>query len=266
MNLNTHTWQPLAAEQLVQLGKTAAKTAETSGMSLTDAVVRTIGTTKVNSEQVRRIVEAANHEAFHQKYAAMNADMRVVELEGGPADPMAVSERLAAAAVPTKVASAHRNDYALGPQYPVRTSAYVEPMAKSAALAGVSELEGQLKAAHDELVGQMAAKQANVEQSIHRVTHHVRQALADGAYREDIERAWGHYNPKYATELAASFGLPVAPAGVKTASREIPAEHPLVLAFANFVKAAGEYEVVSEAVRETECELVRVSTFLRGAQ
>ena len=265
MNLNQNNWKPLAPEHLVQLGKTAAHTAEQSGISLTDAVVRAIGMTKLNTEQVRRVVEAANHEAFNRKYAAMDPTMRVVDIENGPADFNAVTERLALLAAPQKVAS-YRNDYALGPQYPVRSSAYVEPMSKSAALEGVAELEERLRATHEELVGRMHAKQASVETSIHTVTHHVRQALADGAYAEDIEKAWGHYSPKHATELASSFSLPKAPAGVKTASREIPREHPLVLSFANFMKTANEYEEICEAVRGVEKELVRLSDFLRSQQ
>lgn len=263
MNLNTHTWQPLGAEQLVQLGKSAAKTAEVSGMSLTDAVVRTIGMTKLNSEQVRRVVESANHEAFHQKYAAMNASMRVVDVEGGPADASAVQERLSLLGEPAKTAS-YRNDYALGPQYPVRSDSYVEPMTKQAALEPVIDLQGRLQATHEELTGHMSAKKADVEQSIHKITHHVRQALSEGAYHEDIERAWGHFNPKFATELASSFSLPRAPAGVKTASRSVPLDHPLVTSFTHFVKVANEYEAACEAVRDVERELVRVDTFMRS--
>lgn len=262
MNLNQNNWQPLSAESLVHLGKTAASTAETSGISLTDAVVRAIGMTKLNEQQVRRVVEAANHEAFHQKYAAMDSRMRVVDLEGGPADLNAVTERLALLAAPQKVA-AYRNDYVLGPQYPVHSSGpYVPTMSKTAALEGVTELKERLHATHEELTGQVAAKQASVESSIHRVTHHVRQALADGAYYEDIAKAWGHYNPKYATELASSFSLPKAPPGVKTASREIPRDHPICVAFANFVKVAQEYEEVCTAVRDVEKELVRIDDFL----
>lgn len=264
MNLNQNNWQPIAAEHLVQLGKTAAHTAETSGISLTDAVVRAIGMTKLNEQQVRRVVESANHEAFNQKYAAMDPSMRVVDLEGGPADLAAVTERLALLAAPQKVAQ-YRNDYSLGPQYPVRSSGpYVASMSKTAALEGVTELKERLRATHEELTGQVSAKQASVENSIHRVTHHVRQALADGAYAEDIERAWGHYNPKYAIELSTSFSLPKAPQGVKTASREVPSSHPLVTCFVDFMKVAKEYEEVCEAVREVEKELLRVEEFLRS--
>lgn len=263
MNLNQNNWQPLAAEHLVQLGKNAAQTAETSGISLTDAVVRSIGMTKLNEQQVRRVVEAANHEAFHQKYAAMDSRMRVVDLEGGPADLAAVTERLALLAAPHKVAQ-YRNDYSLGPQYPVSSTPYVASTTKTAALEGAVELQERLNALHEELIGQMHAKQAGVESTLNRVTHHVRQALADGAYYEDIARAWGHYNPKYATELASSFSLPKAPAGVKTASREIPKEHPLVTTFVDFMKVAKEYETICDSIREVEKQLVRVDDHLRS--
>ena len=86
MNLDLNT-SFISPEQLIMLGKSAAQVSETSGMSLTDAVVRSVGMTKLNSHQVRRVVEAANHEAFHRKFASMDPTMRVVELDGGPADP-----------------------------------------------------------------------------------------------------------------------------------------------------------------------------------
>lgn len=263
MNLNSNNWQSIGPEHLVQLGKSAAHNAETSGISLTNAVVREIGMTKLNSEQVRRVVESANHEAFHRKFASMDSKMRVVDLEGGPADFNAVTERLALHAAPQKVAS-YRNDYALGPQYPVRVQSSTGSMTKAAALEGVVELRGQLEAMHIELTSSAQSKQAQVESTLHNVTHHVRQALMDGAYHEDIERAWGHFNPKFATELASSFSLPKAPAGVKTASRQIPQDHPLVTSFGTFMKVAQEYEVLCAQIREVEKNMVKIEEHLRS--
>lgn len=267
MNLNFNTSQALPPEQLILLGKTAAQTAETSGMSLTDAVVRAIGMTKLNEQQVRRVVEAANHEAFHRKFASMETHMRVVELEGGPADPSAVIERLALAALPTKSASA-TSDYTLAPRYnsEVPRGPYSDGMTKAAALQPVYGLEERLRASHEELSGNLAARQGDVEVATQKLAFTTRQAVAEGAFYEDLERAWGSMNPKVATEMLSVMRLPRAPAGVKTASRLISESAPVRTAFAHFVKVAHDYEVACEAVRAVEQEMIKVSDFLRSAR
>lgn len=263
MNLNTNTWRTVSPEQLMDLGKTAAQTAETSGMSLTDAVVRSIGMTKLNSEQVRRVVEAANHEAFNRKFAAMDASMRVVELEGGPADPQAVLDRLHLAAQPVTVPGV--SDYAMEPApKTASTQGWVPPynaVIKTAALADVRVLAERLKAAHEELVGQVGVAGDHVHSSTRKLGLLVKEACAEGAYFEDFERAWGLVSPKHATELLSVMRPPRAPNGMKTASRRISDGHPLISEFAAFVKHAKDYEIACEAVRSVETELVRIDSF-----
>ena len=263
MNLDFNT-SFISPEQLMTLGKAAAQVSETSGMSLTDAVVRSVGMTKLNAHQVRRVVEAANHEAFHRKFASMNPSMRVVELDGGPADPAEVMERLAVAAEPVKMAA--YSDYRLPPQAQQKvSSSYVDaPMSKAAALQSVTNLHSELRASHDELIGTLGARQADVEISVQKLAASARQAVFDGAYREDFETVWGEINPKLATEVLGSLHAPAAPEGIKVASRRIVDDHPVVVDFKKFAKAAAEYEVTMEAVRTLEQELVRVQDFLRS--
>ncbi len=260
MNLNTNTWRMVSPEQLTHLGKTAAQTAETSGMSLTDAVVRSIGMSKLNSEQVRRVVEAANHEAFNRKFAAMDSSMRVVELEGGPADPKAVLERLHLAAQPTPVSGF--SDYSLEPAPKLASLGIAAPYTttKTAALTDVRVLNERLKAAHDELVGQVAVAGGHVHDSTQKLAALVKEACTEGAFYEDFERAWGSISPRHATELLSQMHLPRAPS-VKTASRQISEGHPLLSEFSVFVKHAKDYEVACEAVRSVEAELVRIDSF-----
>ena len=260
MNLDLNT-SFISPEQLIMLGKSAAQVSETSGMSLTDAVVRSVGMTKLNSHQVRRVVEAANHEAFHRKFASMDPTMRVVELDGGPADPAAVMERLAVAAEPMKVAA--YSDYRLPPQPRHKVaSTYQEPMSKEAALQPVINLYSELRASHDDLIGTLGARQADVEMSVQKLAASTRQAAFDGAYHEDLETVWGEVNPKLATEVLGSLGVERAPEGVKVASRRIVDHAAVVTDFKKFAKAAAEYEIAAEAVRTLEQELVRVQTFL----
>lgn len=265
--LNFNSSQTLPPEQLVLLGKTAAHTAETSGMSLTDAVVRSVGMTKLNEQQVRRVVEAANHEAFHRKFASMDPNMRVVELDGGPADPYAVIERLEAAALPSKVSSAS-SDYTVGPRYThaLSSGSGYGAMTKAAAMQPVHYLHEQLRASHDELSGNLAARQCETETAVRKLAAVTQQAVSEGAYFEDLERAWGTLNPKVATEMLSVLRPPRAPAGVKTAGRRIAPDAGVLTAFAHFAKVAQDYEVACEAVMSVEQELVKVDEFLRSAQ
>lgn len=263
--MNFDTSQAFPPEQLLLLGKTAAHVAETSGMALTDAVVRSVGMTKLNEQQVRRVVEAANHEAFHRKFASMDPTMRVVELDGGPADPNAVIERLALAAMPAKVAAAS-SDYRIGPKYAhAFTSAVAGEMTKEAAMQPVLKLASQLRASHDELSGNLAARQAYVETAVQKLAYATKQAVSMGAYYEDLEPCWGAINPKLATEMLSVLNPPSVPPGVKLAGRRISDDSDVLTAFAAFSKVASEYEVACEAVHAIEQELVKVDYFLRGA-
>lgn len=269
MNMEANTWSGVSPEQLTQLGKTAAQSAETSGMSLTDAVVRSIGMTKLNEQQVRRVVEAANHEAYNRKFASMDASMRVVELEGGPADPQAVMERLHLAAAPATKVARDFSDYGMEPRTKsgvYRTNFVDVPMTKKAAVQDVRVLQERLKVAHDELVGDVGAKGSHVFTAAARLKDLVKNACADGAYYEDIEQAWGAISPRHTTEVLSTMAafLPRAPAGVKLASRRITEGHPLLVAFTTFVKHAQEYEIACEAVRKVETELVNIDSFFRS--
>lgn len=267
MNLNSNTWRsPVTPESLMQLGKQAALSAETTRSSLTDSVVRAIGMTKLNEEQVRRVVEAANHEAYNRKFASMDASMRVVELEGGPADPAAVIDRLKIAATPVQVAA--MSDYSVPPMSKAASVSQTAGITNDTMLKVASQdirvLHERLKAAHEELVGEVGARSSHVHGSVQKLASLVKQAVAEGAYYEDFERAWGGISPQHTTEMLAAFAPPRAPEGVKTASRQISEGHPLLVAFSTFVKHAHEYEVACEAVRTVEAELVQVDSFYRS--
>jgi len=255
----------LSAEQLIALGKTAAKQAEASGIPLTDAVVRSAGMTKLNSEQVRRIVEAANHEAFDRKFASMSSDMRVVELNGGPANPEDVIERLNAAALPTKVAQMNTNDYLLSPSYPPPVVAHDVPGMKVAeAVQPVKDLAEKLATATAELKGIAAAREVDLHNALLKIASVARVAVSSGAYHEDFARAWGVASPKIARELLPHLRLPRAPEHVKVASRVFSDDAEVVTVFAEVVKCAEAYETAQLAAEELAEELNKTTTFLRG--
>jgi len=73
----------VSAHDLENLGKTAARLSETSGISLTEACTRTLDGEGLNQEQVRRAVEHANINAVNSKFASLRGDNRIVHLDHG---------------------------------------------------------------------------------------------------------------------------------------------------------------------------------------
>ena len=81
---------PRSGVQLRELGKQAALSFSPGERSLTEAVVDTVKTAELAPEQVRRVVELANTEAFLSEFKKQGAAHRYVHFENGPADPEAV--------------------------------------------------------------------------------------------------------------------------------------------------------------------------------
>jgi hypothetical protein len=77
---------PKSGEELELLGKTAASRYMTTGTPLTQAVIETVKHAGLSPEQVRRVAEFANHEAFQRTFDKLGGDHRYVEFAGGPAD------------------------------------------------------------------------------------------------------------------------------------------------------------------------------------
>lgn len=79
--------RPKSGEELELLGKqAAAKYLEGSCPTLNEAVVATVKTAGLAPEQVRRVVEFANTDAFLQEFKKESASSKVVTFEGGPAN------------------------------------------------------------------------------------------------------------------------------------------------------------------------------------
>lgn len=78
--------RPMTGEELEVLGKTASSKFVTGKyQTLNEAVTETIKKAGLSPEQVRRVVEFANTDAFLQEFHKEGRDHRVVEFNGGPA-------------------------------------------------------------------------------------------------------------------------------------------------------------------------------------
>lgn len=78
--------RPMSGEELELLGKAAAALYSRSGTPLTQAVIETVKHAGLGPEQVRRVAEFANVQAYQQEFQKSGNDHRYVQFAGGPAD------------------------------------------------------------------------------------------------------------------------------------------------------------------------------------
>lgn len=243
--------------ELEALGKTAARLSETSGLSLTEASVRTLEGQDLSAEQIRRVVEHANINAVNMKFAQMSGGERIVHIDGGPADPLTVIDALNATrmAPGAKLAAL---EYGTAPVYEERSS-YI-PDVPCPDLHG---LQRKLAAAHDELVDMATGIEFRMEEKFAELERHALAAGREGASLCDLAISWSAIDPTMAKVAVQQLGGKLA-WGVKTAGRRIADGHMVNETFRSFAKTASEFHRAVEARRSVEAELAQVSRF-RGS-
>jgi hypothetical protein len=78
--------RPISGEELEMLGKAAAARYISTGTPLTQAVIETVKHAGLGPEQVRRVAEFTNIEAYLKTFEKCGGDHRYVQFQGGPAD------------------------------------------------------------------------------------------------------------------------------------------------------------------------------------
>lgn len=266
MTSNSPNILPMAGRQvdpdhLQSLGKTAARLAETAGLSLTDAVVQTLGHEKLNSEQVRRVVEHANIEAFNQKYASMSGDHRFVSIDDGPADPVQVLQSLGSAAQCREVV-AEPSDYAMSPTKVASSTPASEAgfRTRGGVLNDVIGLQYKLASAHESVVQKVEAASFEMNEAFSELSDWAKRASLNGAQAGEICASWARVHPELAKVAAQKiFGTF---ATTKVAGRSLNPSHPVVGVFENFAKKAQDYQTHLVARQRLEAELTRIGDWL----
>ena len=250
------------------LGKQAARLSETGSLSMIEAVVETIGHEKLNSEQVRRVVEFANIEAFNRKFASMSGTTRVVHIDGGPADPAAVLQSLNDAARPMEV-TVEALEYSMPPDL-VKRSSLVGPIPTDRTVRGlVHEVDGlrsKLSAAQDELIQSVEASKERLSEAFLDLVEAVKSASAGGAAPEEIYTAWYRVNEEAASVVFKKTSAFMRRGNAKVASREINPGSKVVQVFERLVKESQSCQAHTEALSKVEAELLKVSAWLRGGR
>lgn len=227
---------------------------------MTEAVVRTIGHTKLSSEQVRRVVEAANHAAFANKYAATTGNMRAVDFDGGPADPAVVLEALKTASAP-EVRVAATMDYMLPPGMQQTKTAGAALSTGGLSMRDIQIVREKLANLHEELTASAEASRNTVVSSFVELSKQASRALHGGARADDLAQAWAAIDPDMAKAAMERLGLSLT--GTKTAARINP-DHGVITAFSKLSAAMDSYHAFDAARANVETELGRVSDHILG--
>lgn len=263
MTSTLNTSRSTSPGELREFGKNAADLSLSTGIGMTEAVVRTIGGIKLSSEQVHRVVEAANHAAFSTKYAATSGRTRSVHFDEGPADPTVVLERLKSAASATvKVAAAL--DYMAPPASAMKTaSAEFTPAFETVAgvIRDVRGLQAKLAFAHEEAVSGAECARAEIQASFGELIKCASSALDQGASPDDLFDAWAGVSPELAKVAMSRLGLGLR--GIKTAMVRINPEHGVVASFEAMVRATESYSAWDEARATIEVEQGKVAAWLQ---
>jgi hypothetical protein len=246
------------------LGKQASRLSDSSGISLTEAVVQTIGHEKLNAEQVRRVVEYANIEAYNTKFATLGGPQRVVSFDGGPADPAQVMQSLNDYARPQEIV-VEALDYAMPPEFAKSSSPVdfaVSDRTTGGVIMDVYGLRSKLSAAHDELVQSVEASKERLSDSFISLVEIVKSASAAGATSAEIYECWYRRNPEVAKVAFSRVQHFVKP-NTKVAGRRISDDSKLARAFDMLVMESESCQGHVQALQRVEVELAKVSNWLQ---
>jgi hypothetical protein len=248
----------VSGSELESLGKQAARLGETSGLSLTEACVRTLEHQSLNTEQIRRAVEHCNIGAVNSKFASLRGVDRVVHIDGGPADPVTVMDALnaSAAAPQMKIAAL---EYSTAPSYEKRAMRMPD-----GPRANIPQLQTKLKQAHDEAVELCAGLEFRMEQRLDELKLAAKHAANEGASLQELAAAWSYLHPKLAQIAAQAMQHDIPWSEGKVAARGIRAEAPVMQKFAAFASVALEFQRGALARNNIESELAKVARFLES--
>lgn len=284
--------RPVSGQELEVLGKHAA-TGWQAGQytTLTQAVVETVKEARLAPEQVRRVIEFANTSAYLDAFNKEGSPHKVIDFEGGPANPSDVLKDLndgGGGSVfdrgtldyeqpppETKVASGQQ-DAALFALFGTSTGNLPEANPFSPAM----DLRDKLASALEHQSAEVSGIEIMYADLADRVYHQVKQAALNGTSLGEITQAWATVAPsdayiKVAFQLLAPrllrdqvfrtpeemFGSVDKTAGV----RQPNPEHPMLVDFGEFCTVLSTLAEKRAACGSVRVHLGQIETFLKKA-
>lgn len=276
--------------QLEMLGKQAAdRWLDGRADNLSDAVVQTVKSAGLNTEQVRRVIEFTNIEAYNREFKKESSS-KVINFEGGPADPSVVLKDLNR--VEQKVACTLASDYDVPPEPYAHVSVSTERAFDQAfATQGgeypevnpfgeVLDLRDKLASAHDQMTGELSSLEVDFQEASRQLLGHVKQAALAGHSLSEIVHIWNGVAPDQVFVKTAMESMlePLLSAGVftgdelveslqKVAAPRVPnPEHPLVQGFAEYCETLAKLAELRDRREEVADVVGDLTEFLKAAE
>lgn len=287
--------RPINPEELETMGKRAAAQ-YACGTPLSDAVVEIVKEARLSPEQVKRVCEFANTNAYLSAFEKAGS-VRNITFEGGPADPGKVlrdlndgsapainqveSEDYAAPSGTYKTASVN-NDHLLAEMFGaggMEKAASVDHSARANATEEVYDLRTQLNGQREHFMSKLSSSDVLLNDVRDDVCSTATQEVLSGSSSlGDIARAWSSYAPsaEFLKEAMVLVGSHLRSRGwsqeklagslTKTAQAgSVPnPQHPLIERFIAFAKVASEHRRLEEAIRVTDEQLEQANNRLRS--
>ncbi len=281
----------ISGEHLEVLGKQASdRWLAGQHKTLTESVVESVKHAGLSPEQVRRVVEFANTDAFQREFKKESALHRVVHFAGGPADPGDVLRDL--------------NDGGGGSVFDRGTSDYNQPPGEKTSSARAEEalfgmlsgseaplpevsplgdavaLRDKLAAMNDHMTSELSGLEVMFGDLSERLFDGVKQAALGGvplgfiasafesvAPSEDhIKVAFGYLAPRLLHDGVFSSMEAMDASVEKTAGARIPnPSHPLLVDFVEYCESLSKLAETRAAQQEVRVGLNELTQFLKAA-
>lgn len=285
-----------SAEHLEVLGKNAsARYRAGQAATLTEAVIEVVKTAGLLPEQVKRVVEFANTDAFLTQFRKEGSH-KVVELPGGPASPFSVLQSLNTPASsvqynrgtsdydhppPEKHASDATLDHTLKESFRAEPAEFAHEYPYANPLGEAYALQQKLASVEDTMTGQLSMLEGAFGDMVGRLYHNVKQAALEGVDLGDVVQAWST-SPGATTDhmkLAFAFISPrllkervfrgadaIGHSLEKFASGGlVNPEHTLVTDFGEFCEVVTKLAEIRAARQEVSNGLGQINYFLKQA-
>lgn len=279
----------VSKEHLQTLGREAASMYSAHKGTMTDAVISVLHKEAgLSSEHVKRVIEVANNEAYRDEFDMMDGDHRIVNIDGGPADPGRVLRELEMSDnAPALVKSAARAE-SLRPFIPGEDEfegyfdqskiAHEVPLPEAHPHSQLIDLRAKLASVKEHMTSSLSAAEVDFDDAANIMYGKVKIAVLGGMSPAEVSVMYQRVSPnpvftKLALRLISNKmdtedipAVPIVQGNIKQASsRMINKKHPIINTFLEFTKTASRRVELLEGLDEVEVQLKRVNKALHEA-
>lgn len=286
--LQQHAAKSRSGEDLEVFGKHAAmKWLRGEAPTLSSAVVETVKAASLSPEQVLRVVEFANTDAYLQEFKKEGRAHRVIDFPGGPADPATVLRDLNdGGGGAGRVKTAGLEDYQSAPKQASggiewhREAPQQSYMPLADPLRPAMDMRVKLAGSAEHLRGQLNFVERAYRTALEDMVSEVKQAALEGTSLSEIVDAFSQVNAH--PELIKQAFISMTPGLLKSGAFRTPTdmvtsfekfaahspvnpEHPLVGAYSTFCETLVKAAELRAQLEEYQESIGQLDQFLKEA-